>query len=334
MAATHTDTASEGEFLEDEGRIAALEDDLRAERAADAAEAVIVRDDEKPLPPAVPMSVWDMPAEQFKAALDNRKANRAALIDYVSSHLTQAGENKDGDYWVIRGKKVLAKAGAEKILSLLGLTAHFPSLAEYERAALEGKPINNIVLACEIRKADGAVVAHGGGIGRAGEFGNDLNKMLKMTRKRALIDATLGLGLSVLYTQDIEEKQAEARAAPPKKPARKPAAKKSAPPKKQSAPAPKADDFPKARAAIKRWLDVNEMDMPRNEKLRTDWGIAAAQALSPDFVANKNPTKEAAMEVLEVFEVQDRNAVFDALTEAAEFVGIIRQPGADEGEGA
>jgi len=162
----------------------------------------------------------DLPAEAFAAALDRRKTNRTALMQWVRGALV---ENVDyGKIHVISKKECnrgrfckdpnhfskpsLWKPGAEKICGMLGVTAHFPTLGDYERAVLDGKRLQQVIIRCELRDAGGRVVADGVGARSMAQDNGDLNKALKMAEKAGMIDATLRMaGLSEVFTQDIED---------------------------------------------------------------------------------------------------------------------------------
>lgn len=187
----------------------------------------------QPLPQPVPLphtaitvSPLDLPADQFKAGLDRRKANRELLMEWLRSALVEGvdfgrihvvskercqfvrqGRVKDcGDpyHW---SKPSLFKPGAEKITGMLGMTVHYPSLPDYEQAVLNGTTLTIVMLRCELRDAHGRPVAEGVGARSVGQDYGDINKTLKMAEKSAHIDATLRLaGLSEIYTQDIEDR--------------------------------------------------------------------------------------------------------------------------------
>lgn len=175
-------------------------------------------------PPAAG-SPLDLPAARFREGLDRRKENRETLMDWIRVSLVdgvdfgrihavgknrcrlaaqgRASECKDPSHW---SKAGLFKPGAEKICGMLGLTVHFPTLRDYEGAALEGVELRQIIMRCEIRDAAGNVVADGVGARSLKQDHGDINKALKMAEKSAHIDATLRLaGLSEVFTQDIEE---------------------------------------------------------------------------------------------------------------------------------
>lgn len=149
----------------------------------------------------------DIAPGDFKKAIDRRSQNRKALIEWVRSSLV------DGtDYGAIQRrngsmtKPSLRKPGAEKICGMLGVTPTFPTLKDYEQAALDGREIKLIILRCHILSADGMTVADGVGARSVEQDFGDFNKALKMALKSAHIDATLRMaGLSEIFTQDIED---------------------------------------------------------------------------------------------------------------------------------
>lgn len=164
---------------------------------------------ESPSQPLAPRSANPMDAQpaEFRQALARRGDNRKALIEWIRGALV------DGtDYGAIQRrngsmtKPSLRKPGAEKICGMLGVTATFPTLKDYEAAALDGREIHSIILRCHILSADGQIVADGVGARSADQDSGDLNKALKMALKSAHIDATLRMaGLSEIFTQDIED---------------------------------------------------------------------------------------------------------------------------------
>lgn len=164
----------------------------------------------------IPASPLDLPAETFRAGLGRRKANRELLMEWIRSALVEGV-----DYGRIPTRQGLSKPslwkpGAEKICGMLGVTVHFPTLPDYEQAALRGAKIENVILRCELRDSAGRVVADGVGARRVSQDGGDLNKALKMAEKSAHIDATLRMaGLSEVFTQDLEDMAGEAKAQEP-----------------------------------------------------------------------------------------------------------------------
>jgi hypothetical protein len=185
------------------------------QRAAEVIDALPIPqpDNERPAPVAAlapvqhqPANPLDLPAEVFRAGLDRRKANRAALMEWIRAALIESV-----DYGVIQTKRgpskpSLWKPGAEKICGMLGVTVHFPTLHDYEQAALHGVDAKHIIIRCEIHDAAGRVVADGIGARTLAQDYGDLNKALKMAEKSAHIDATLRMaGLSEVFTQDLED---------------------------------------------------------------------------------------------------------------------------------
>ncbi|TAK64866.1 J domain-containing protein [Methylobacter sp.] len=162
----------------------------------------------------------DLPAATFQEGLDRRKQNRAALMawirdalvdgtDFGRVHLVnrskcQAGASCQNPRHF--SKSSLFKPGAEKICGMLGVTVRYPSLPEYEKAALTGTNLSQIIIRCEIVDASGRVVADGIGARIIAQDNGDINKSLKMAEKSAHVDATLRMaGLSEVFTQDIED---------------------------------------------------------------------------------------------------------------------------------
>jgi len=140
---------------------------------------------------------------------------RTALVDGVDFGRVQTKRGMS--------RPSLRKPGAEKICGMLGLSVLYPTLQEYERAAIEGREIVSIVLRCELINGQGVIVAVGIGARSVKQDYGDLNKALKMAAKSAQIDAVLRCaGLSEVFTQDIEdmiargEIEADPQAAPVK----------------------------------------------------------------------------------------------------------------------
>jgi len=171
----------------------------------------------------------DLPANVFRAGLDRRKENRAALMEWVRGALVEGsdygrihvvGKNKcpKGSRCTNPAhfsKPSLFKPGAEKICGMLGVTVHFPTLHDYEQAALHGVELKHIIMRCEIQDASGRVVADGIGARSLKQDYGDINKALKMAEKSAHIDATLRMaGLSEVFTQDLEDMKPEPAASP------------------------------------------------------------------------------------------------------------------------
>jgi hypothetical protein len=162
----------------------------------------------------------DLPAATFQEGLDRRRQNRAALmawvrdalvegLDFGKIHIVGWGKckaGKDCQNPAHFSKPSLFKPGAEKICGMLGVTVRYPTLPDYEKAALNGSTLNQIIIRCEIVDTSGRVVADGVGARQLAQDNGDINKALKMAEKSAHIDATLRMaGLSEVFTQDIED---------------------------------------------------------------------------------------------------------------------------------
>src|SRR5882672_3953768 len=89
---------------------------------------------------------------------------------------------------------------------MLALPPKYPTMKDYEQAAVSGIAIETIILRCELHDQYGNVVAQGvGGRSVSKDYG-DVNKSLKMAEKSGQIDATLRLaGLSEVFTQDVQD---------------------------------------------------------------------------------------------------------------------------------
>lgn len=181
--------------------------------------ATPVKDQESQLA-VIPANPLDLPATTFQEGLDRRKQNRAALMAWIRDALVDgsdfgrvhlANRSRCRDSRTCQNpshfsKASLFKPGAEKICGMLGVTVRYPSLPEYEKAALTGTNLNQIIIRCEIVDGSGRVIADGVGARIVSQDNGDINKSLKMAEKSAHIDATLRMaGLSEVFTQDIED---------------------------------------------------------------------------------------------------------------------------------
>lgn len=171
-------------------------------------------------PQARAVSIFDGPVAEFRAALARRGDNRKALVAWVREamiegvdfgriHVVGWAKCSHGNACTNPkhfSKPSLFKPGAEKICGMLGVTPQFPTLKDYEAAALAGREIFHIILRCDIVNADDKVMASGVGARSIETDSGDLNKALKMAEKSGHIDATLRMaGLSEIFTQDIED---------------------------------------------------------------------------------------------------------------------------------
>ena len=136
--------------------------------------------------------------ELFKQGVNNLLSKRSYFISQV---LPKLKENQD--YYIIKGKKSLAKGGAEKLASIYNLTAIFEK--DKESLDMLGNTKGLIAFVCTLSKF-GVIVGQGRGSDTMERNNNDPNKTLKMTQKRAYVDAVIRTtGLSDIFTQDIED---------------------------------------------------------------------------------------------------------------------------------
>jgi len=149
-------------------------------------------------------SPLDLTYKEFNAGLQRRKKNREALIEWVRDSLVAGIDFQRIKVGGRFSKPFLTKAGSEKVLGMLGVTPTFPNLQEQTDAISSGRS-TIMVVRCDLVNQNGEVVATGAGGRTLEQDKNDINKMIKMCLKSAMIDATLRLGgLSELFTQDEE----------------------------------------------------------------------------------------------------------------------------------
>jgi hypothetical protein len=156
--------------------------------------------------PIVVKNPLDIATTEFNDSLNRRSENRDLLMQWIKNALVDKTDY--GSVPTKRGpsKPSLRKPGAEKICGMLGLAVQFPTLDQYERAAVNGTEIKQIILRCELVDSYGCIVASGIGARNISQDYGDLNKALKMAAKSAQIDATLRCaGLSEIFTQDLED---------------------------------------------------------------------------------------------------------------------------------
>lgn len=162
---------------------------------------------------------YDWEPAEFNAALQRRSMNRKALLDWIKEALCEGtdwgrihtfgrskcsqGKNcSNPHHW---SNPVMFKSGAEKIAGMLGLSACFPDLPELEKSIREGVTPPTFLIHCELVNGAGVPLAMGAGARSLQQDSGDVNKALKMALKSAQIDATLRLGLSEVFTQDLED---------------------------------------------------------------------------------------------------------------------------------
>lgn len=144
--------------------------------------------------------------------VDTASLNRSLQAIGQFQTLVRSQFQMDHDYGIIPGtgsKPTLLKPGAEKIVMLLGLTSEY-DIVECTRDFEEG--FFQYQIKCKLLK-NGTIITEGMGAANTKErkyirqdgFSVD-NTVLKMAKKRALVDAALLVGsLSDIFTQDIED---------------------------------------------------------------------------------------------------------------------------------
>lgn len=168
------------------------------------------------------VSPLDVPHADFVGGLERRTANRAAFLQWVGSHLRDGVDygrihvvkrdrcadpsctyDRNPRHW---SKPNMFKPGAEKVTAALGIRVSFPAFRDYERAALDGKLIAQIVLRCRLEDGAGNCFAEGIGARSVEDDYGDVNKALKMAAKSAQVDGVLRIGgLSENFTQGLED---------------------------------------------------------------------------------------------------------------------------------
>jgi len=166
-----------------------------------------------------PNAPLDMPVETFKKGMNRREENRKELLRWIKENLV-AGIDFGRIHvveqcpYAIHGNPhlcedashysdpILWKAGAERILGVLGLTVHFPNLHQYEMACCHKHELSAVVLKCELKTSNGIVVAEGMGARHIKQDNFNLNTTIKMAAKSAMIDACIRVaGLTNLFRQ-------------------------------------------------------------------------------------------------------------------------------------
>ncbi len=158
---------------------------------------------------ADPYTSFDVDTDAFKQELTRRQVNRNVLIAWLWDALevgTDYGIIRDKKGNLISDKPSLFQPGAEKIAGYLNLRHTFPDNAKLVDAAIEGKPLRDIVVRCFLMNSAGVIVGEGTGARSASQFGSELlNTRIKMAQKSAFVDAVKRCGgLSEIFSQDLE----------------------------------------------------------------------------------------------------------------------------------
>lgn len=109
------------------------------------------------------------------------------------------------DYSIIKDRKSLGKAGAEKIASIFNWAAEFKK--DDETWEMLGKPAGVLCYVCILTERNsGKFIGQGRGARDVKKDSGDVNKSIKMATKSAHIDGTIrASGLSDIFTQDLED---------------------------------------------------------------------------------------------------------------------------------
>ena len=95
---------------------------------------------------------------------------------------------------------ILFKSGAERIIGVLGMTATFPNLKQYEMACVHRQEIQTIILKCVLITQTGTVIGEGAGARSISQDNGNLNTSIKACVKSALVDVVLRVtGLSNVF---------------------------------------------------------------------------------------------------------------------------------------
>ena len=134
--------------------------------------------------------------QAFKEGVDNLLAKRSYFISQVLPTFKESQ-----DYYEVKGKKSLAKGGAEKLASIYNLSAIF-QIDDETMAAFSLKDM--IAYVCTLYRGE-QTIGQGRGCSSLSKNQGDANKTVKMAQKSAFIDSVIrSTGLSDIFTQDIE----------------------------------------------------------------------------------------------------------------------------------
>jgi hypothetical protein len=136
--------------------------------------------------------------DQFKTGVDTLLQKRDYFIQKI---LPKLEENRD--YYTIKGRKSLGKAGAEKLAAIYSLVATFEKDIETIESfsGVEGL----VAFVCTLTRM-GEVVGQGRGAATLRDNGDDPNKCIKMAEKSAYISSVIrSTGLSDIFTSDLED---------------------------------------------------------------------------------------------------------------------------------
>ena len=136
--------------------------------------------------------------QSFKRGVDDLLLRRSYFISQVMPMLREGQ-----DYFVLKGKKSLAKGGAEKLASVWGLVSRFEKDSE-TLACFPG--VNGLVAYKCLLGRDNKIVGEGRGSAQLKDHQNNPNTTIKLAEKRAFVSAVIRTtGLSDIFTCDLED---------------------------------------------------------------------------------------------------------------------------------
>ena len=146
--------------------------------------------------------------DDLEAALQVWTTQRAVVQRFLKQEL-----KANIDYYTLNfsgkdSKPSLSKAGAEKVLGWLRLSASFaPDVGTWE---MLGRPTDLVCYVCTLRTRSGEIVGEGRGARSLKKDGGDVNKAIKMAEKSAMVSSVLRTGaISDCFTQDLEDAKEE-----------------------------------------------------------------------------------------------------------------------------
>ena len=142
---------------------------------------------------------------QFKQGVDSLLEKRDYFIQRILPKLEEGR-----DFYTIKGRKSLGKAGAEKLATIYQLIATFNRDTDTIESfrGIEGL----VAFVCVLERSGGVggIMGQGRGAAVLKSHGNDANKTIKMAQKSAFIDAVIRTtGLSDIFTSDLEDMPVE-----------------------------------------------------------------------------------------------------------------------------
>lgn len=166
-----------------------------------------------------PSSPLNMPTATFETNLKQRQENHQKLIQWIKQNLypdidygrthideqcpyARAGVSYQCHDFSHFSSVTLWKSGAEKIVNVLGLSAHFPNLKQYEMACAHKSEITQVILTCQLKNQNAKIVGEGAGARHLKQDDWNINKALKMAMKCALVDAVIRVaGLTGIFVK-------------------------------------------------------------------------------------------------------------------------------------